>query len=382
MKITIDQRALAQAMTLLSRLAANTKSVMIPSIRISVNGGHATLSTTNGEEWLDISGEDPSAKDGEFFVQVKTLKELAACLPAGEVTLEEAKTSNGSVLHVRWSTGEAVIPASGDDEHLPKPAGDDKSVTVKINAASLARSIKQGLFAASDEPLRPALNALRLEFSPEGKARTVTTNATVLMMKDTAQSESPDGDVVCFVRKPVAASIAAILDGADEDADVTFNGRAITISVGDIVYTASTMEVKYPPYQEILKKEGTNILEFRKDDFAGALRRVCAGSYIKDSLAVTLNITPGLPKASVEVTAEDIYQNIKSKETIEAGYIGVPMVINFKAIILMETLASFSCDSIRLTLDSERTPAFIRPAGDAAVPGDQTAFIMPCFIKK
>ena len=83
-------------------------------------------------------------------------------MPIEFKTLEDNTT-----LQISWATGAQKIPFFPADYYPELPAMDETAVSVRISAESLSAGLGYTLYATADEVLRPVMNGVLFDLSPE-----------------------------------------------------------------------------------------------------------------------------------------------------------------------------------------------------------------------
>lgn len=322
----------------------------------SHDGSYCTLTASDGETWVTEPVAVESA-DANIKVCVnaadliKTLKNLnGECL----VSLSIDKQSHIATFY--YGNGHFSLPFSSSvDYPIPSDVAEDGS-TMFITANKLANAIGSVSWAAGNDTIRPILNVLHFEFSPNGLS-VCCTDATKLAVYKDAGIKSTDG-FINIPQRPANTLLGVISSMGEEDVNVRFNDKAVVFKSPKFSLITRLTEGHYPNYESIIPKEAPVIVKINKDSFIDMVRRIAPlGS---SSELISLNFTSGLLVANTE----DLNFSKSASEKIECDYFGSDFKIGFKGSYLLEILRGLQGDTAVIELTDQTRAALFY--GDGA----------------
>ena len=313
MRLTISSTALASRLSALSKVFNSKNSMPILDCYLfEVAGDTLTITASDSENVMTTSMQlDAADGNGTFAVNNRTISDAVKELPEQPLTLDvDMATYAIKVIYMNGMynfTGQA-----GDD--FPRPQQPlDGAATVIIEGKTLAGDISHSLFATANEELRPVMNGIYFDLTPDALAIVASDgHKLVRTLNKSIKTETPTSFIL--PKKP-ATLLKGILPKNDEEVIIRFDGRNAGISFSGGTLTCRLIEGRYP------------------------------------------HIEPG----KAVISSEDIDFYTSAKEEIACDYDGNPMDIGFKGTSLTEILSNLDCEEVVLQLADPSRPCLIVP---------------------
>ena len=149
--------------------------------------------------------------------------------------------------------------------------------------------------------------------------------------------------------------------------DVTLSGHHIRVETVDYTLTSKLVDGKFPDYERVLPKGGSNVMLGNRDDLKQAFGRTAILSNEKYR-GVRLTLEDGL----LTIVANNPEQE-EAEEQVVVDYNGDKIEIGFNVSYLQDVSNVLSTENIKLTLSDANSSALIEEPES----GDSVYVVMP-----
>ncbi len=149
--------------------------------------------------------------------------------------------------------------------------------------------------------------------------------------------------------------------------DVTLSGHHIRVETADYTFTSKLVDGKFPDYERVLPKGGSNVMLGNRDDLKQAFGRTAILSNEKYR-GVRLTLEDGL----LTIVANNPEQE-EAEEQVVVDYNGDKIEIGFNVSYLQDVSNVLSTENIKLTLSDANSSALIEEPES----GDSVYVVMP-----
>ena len=306
MRFTLSSSALSSRLSTLSKVINSKNSLAIlDCFLFDVNNNTLTITASDSENVLTTTlALTESDGEGRFAVNNKTILDAVRELPEQPLTIDV--NTQEYTIKVVYQNGIYNFTAQNADEYPNVPVMGDNATSLQIPSGVLSDNISRSLFATATEELRPVMNGIYFDLTPDALAIVAS-----------------DGPFI-LPKKP-ATLLKGILVKDESEVLVRFDERNAEVRFGDSVLMCRLIEGRYPNYNSVIPQDNPNQLTIDRKVLIGALRRVLPFAS-ESSQLVRLHLEPGL----LEVSSEDIDFSTSAKEQIACDYAGSTMNIGFK----------------------------------------------------
>lgn len=355
MRLTVSSTTLAGSLLALSKVF-NTKNLLplLDCYIFNVSGNQLTITASDFENVMTTTLQlDESSGDGQFAINSRTILDAVKELPEQPLTLDVDLSTYA--VKVIYLNGIYNFTAQDSSNYPDISHTVCNTPPIKINAKNLSNNITHSIFATANEELRPVMNGIYFDFTPEGLAIVASDgHKLVRTINKTVMTDTPMSFIM--PKKP-ANLLKGILQKCDEDAEISFHEKNANIKYKDGMLSCRLIEGRYPDYNSVIPKDNPNQLTIDRQTLIGVLRRVLP--FASDSSQqIRLHIEMG----KAVISSEDIDFNTSAKEEIVCDYNGTTMDIGFKGTSLMEILNNIECDEVILEVADPSRPCLISPA--------------------
>ena len=264
-----------------------------------------------------------------------------------------------------------IIGQNGSDfPQLPVVKDDSKS-NLKITADLLESGITNTLFATADDELRPVMNGIFMEISPE-ELTFVASDAHKLVRSKHKDIQTDVNASFILPKKP-ASLLKNLLTKEKGDVLIEVDDKNALFTLSNSKLVCRLVEGNYPSYNSVIPTDNQNKLIIDRLKFLNTLKRVSVFSNQASNL-VKLHLTGN----QITISAQDIDFSISAYERLSCQYEGDEMDIGFKSVFLIEILNNLQSSDVVMELsDPSRAGLFLPLEKDEE---DVLMLLMPMMI--
>ena len=355
MRFTVSSTALSSRLNALSRVINSKNSLPILAdflFDIQDNVLHLTASDSENVMKTQIELTE-SDGNGQFAINNHDLLEAVKGFSEQPITFDADQTAN--LVKISYQNGLFSLPIESADE-FPQPQGiGDGANEIVIPNALLAENINRSLFATAQDELRPVMNGIYFDLTPECLAIVASDGHKLVRNKVlTIQSEQP----ASFILPKKPASLLKNLLGKDGgDVVIRFDERNAQINYGEGEIICRLIEGRYPNYNSVIPQGNPNQLTIDRLGLLAALRRVQPFANDSSNL-IKFHVEGG----HLQLDAQDYDFSKTATERMSCEYNGQPMSIGFKGSSFIEILSNFDCQEVIIQLADPSRAGLVLPS--------------------
>ncbi len=366
MEFSVGKEDLLQCLYLVQGVVERRSSlpmlshVLIESDSTGEKEGVISLGATDLEIGIRQQCQADVKAAGSMTADARKLYEIIRELPSGQVRL---RSSGNGWVDVNSGKSRFRI-ASLDPKEFPTITGQKEKQEdpssfgqfISLPGPTLREMIEKTLFATSPDETRLNLSGVYLETQKEGKVRMVASDGHRLSLieREVDTPALPDWPSVILPKKGLVET-RKLLERSEGTIDVAVNDSVVNLKKETTELFMRLIEGDFPDYQQVVPKEHTHRIEFPRDEFLSALRRI---------LILTTERSRGIKlqfekdKIEVSVNTPDVGEGT---EEIAASYAGDGLSIGFNGRYLTEALNVMNeGDSVVLFLKDEMSPGLLQ----------------------
>ena len=355
MRFTVSSTALSSKLNALSRVINSKNSLpILADFVFDIQGGILHLTASDSENVMKTQLElTESDGDGRFAVGNHDLLEAVKGFSEQPITFDVDQQAN--IAKISYQNGLFSLPVENADEFPTTQGVSDNATEIVIPNALLAENINRSLFATAQDELRPVMNGLYFDLTPEYLAIVASDGHKLVRNKVlTVHSEQP----AAFILPKKPASLLKNLLGKDGgDVTIRFDERNALINYGDGELTCRLIEGRYPNYNSVIPQNNPNLLTVDRLGLLAALRRV--QPFANDSSNLIRFHVEG---STLQLDAEDYDFSKTATERMSCDYNGQPMSIGFKGSSFIEILGNFDCQEVTIQLADPSRAGLVLPS--------------------
>ena len=355
MRFTVSSTALSSKLNALSRVINSKNSLpILADFLFDIHDNVLYLTASDSENvmktQLDLTESDGDAR---FCIGNHDLLEAVKGFSEQPITFDVDQTTN--IAKISYQNGLFSLPIENADE-FPQPQGLNFAANeIVINNALLAENINRSIFATAQDELRPVMNGIYFDLTPEYLAVVASDGHKLVRNKImTIHSDQP----AAFILPKKPASLLKNLLGKDGDeVTIRFDERNAQITYSDGEIICRLIEGRYPNYNSVIPQSNPNTLTVDRLGLLAALRRVQPFANDSSNL-IRFHVEGG----TLQLDAEDYDFSKTATERISCEYNGQPMSIGFKGASFIEILSNFDCQEVVIQLADPSRAGLVLPS--------------------
>ena len=256
MEIVVEQGKLAKALSVVSRVAAGSKTTLpiLNNVLIRVVEGKVMLTTTNLDmaivNYLGVA----SSSDGEITIPARLLADFVSNLPKGEVKLV-ASESKLTVISGKYKS--VFNGASAEDFPELPDINESESVIYRMSIESFKTGINEVKIACSSDTTRPALTGVYFN-TFENNLYIAATDG--YRLAERLFIEKVESDVKAIVPSGCLADVLGAMSDNMNEVEIVFDNSQVRFRLGEIEITSKLIDGSFPDYRRLIpEKVGTDI---------------------------------------------------------------------------------------------------------------------------
>lgn len=354
MKFVVSSTGLLSHLQAISKVI-NSKNTLpiLDCFLLELNGNTLSLTASDAETRLQTSIEvQDSTGSGKFAVNTKNLLDPLKELPEQPLTFEI--NDENLEIFIYFHNGKYnFVGQNGNDYPQPKELK-DTAIGLSIAPGILFSGINRSIFASADDELRPVMNGVYFDITPDDLTFVASDGHKLVRCKTLAAKGNERASFI-LPKKP-ANLLRSILPKESETVEIKFDENNALIKMSSYTMTCRFIEGRYPNYNSVIPQNNTNKVNLDRQAFLNAIKRVSVFSNQASNL-----IKLQLSESNIIVSAQDIDFSTAAEETIPCMYTGTPMNIGFKSTFLIDILNNIPASEVSLELSDPSRAGLIIP---------------------
>lgn len=355
MRFTVSSTALSSKLNALAKVINSKNSLpILADFLFDIQDNLLYLTASDSENVINTQMElTESDANGRFAINNHDLLEAIKGFSEQPITFDVNLQDN--IAKISYQNGLFSLPVENADEYPQSQPITEGINTIVMPSNVLADNINRSLFATAQDELRPVMNGIYFDLTPEHLAVVASDGHKLVRNKVfTVQSEQPASFIL--PKKP-AGLLKNLLQKDGGDVEIKFNERNAEINYGDGRLSCRLIEGRYPNYNSVIPQNNTNTLTVDRLALLAALRRV--QPFANDSSNLIRFHVEG---STLQLDAEDFDFSKTATERMICDYNGQPMSIGFKGSAFIEILTNFDCEEVIIQLADPSRAGLVIPS--------------------
>ena len=355
MRFAVSSTALSSKLSALSRVINSKNALPILGdfvFEIKENVLYLTASDSENvmKTQLDLTESDGNSR---FAIANHDLLEAVKGFSEQPITFEVNQEQN--IVRISYQNGLFSLPIENADEFPMAQSVSENANTITLPNAILAENINRSIFATAQDELRPVMNGIYFDLTPDCLAVVASDGHKLVRNKVfTIKSEQP----AAFILPKKPANLLRNLLGKDGgDVTIRFDERNAEVNYGDGTIQCRLIEGRYPNYNSVIPQSNPNELRVDRLGLLAALRRV--QPFANDSSNL---IRFHVEDSTLQLDAEDYDFSKTATERMSCEYNGQTMSIGFKGSSFIEVLSNFDCPDVIIQLADPSRAGLVLPS--------------------
>jgi DNA polymerase III subunit beta len=374
MKFVVSSTDLLSHLSAISKVISSKSTMpILDNFLFQMNDTDLTITASDLESTLITHMElDNTEGDGVIAVPARLLIDTLKEFPEQPLTFQINMDTYG--VEIFSDNGKySIVGQSGEDFPELPGINEEETTSMTLGPKVLLKGVEKTLFATADDELRPVMNGIFVELSPENMGF-VASDAHKLVRYRRSDVVSEFESSFILPKKP-AGLLRNLLPKEEYDVKLEFDNKNAMFTLTNYKLICRLVEGNYPSYNSVIPKENPNKMVIDRLAFYNTVKRVSVFSNQASNL-VKLNINDN----QLVVSAQDIDFSISAVERLSCEYDGEEIEIGFKSTFLLEILSNISAGDIRMEMSDPSRAGLILPAETEEEAEDVLMLLMPMMI--
>lgn len=351
MKVICDRGALVESLNLVAGVVvARTPKPALRCVLATATDEALTLAATDTEVSIRISTPRVEVQDaGDALIPADKLQQITR--ESLDPTLTLSTTDETTTIKGQDSTFKLLGYPVTDFPEVPEFPGD---ADFELTAGDLHKLIAQTLFATARENSRYAINGVLLERHNKDLTVVATDGHRLALAKGKCKSLQ-DADRNAIIPTKALNLLLRLFDDAEQIVRVKVGDSQVLFATDTAVLASNLVEGNFPPYKDVIPKDGDKKATLPTDVYISAVRR--AGlltneeskgvrmAFDQDGLTITSR-APEMGEAEIKVELPE--------------YQGEPVEIGFNPAYLLDALKVVDENQVFLDMKAANKPGVLR----------------------
>ena len=373
MKFNVSSTSLCNKLQAISRVQNSKNSLpILECVLFDLSDNVLSMTASDSETIITTTIEvNDSEGSGRFAISSKTL--ISSIKEISEQPITFVINGDTQQVEVYYQNGKYNLMGSNADEYPLPTDNDNAGESLTIAAETLLRGISRSLFATADDELRPQMNGVFFDITPE-YTTLVASDGHKLVRNRMLDVHGNNAASFILPKKP-ALLIKTILPKEESEVQINFTDRNAKVQIANYTISCRLIEGRFPNYNSVIPTDNPFRVRVDRLSFISTLRRV----------SVFANAASALIKLHIEnnkltVSAQDIEYSTSAEESVMCEYDGNPMSIGFNGPYLLEVLNNIASQEIILELADPSRAGVLLPA-EQEIDEDLIMLLMPMMLQ-
>lgn len=372
MKFSVSSSALLSLLATTGKAISNKNTLpILDYFLMELSGNELRVTTSDLETTLigsisvdNVESEGTIAAPGKLMLDsLKEFPELPLTIEVNDKNWE---------IKISWKSGSLSIPGASAVSYPAVPILSAEKKELSLDVDMLVNGINKTIFATADDELRPVMNGIYINITPE----TLTFVGTDAHKLVKYESEAATDVTASFIlpKKP-ATLLKSVLLKEENAIAMSFDSKNAMFKLKSHTLICRLIEGNYPNYNAVIPANNPNKVLVDRVELVNGIKRVAVCSNPTTNL-----IRMDIGENKIALTAQDIDFSVSANETISCSYEGQSITIGFKSTFLVEILSNMDTSTVVVELaDSTRAGVF-KPVYDDKQTSASLMLLMPMMI--
>lgn len=350
MNFIVSSAKLSKHLQSISGVVGKTSHLpILESFLFELSPSRLIVSAANTESVLSTELEVRDYKTGSICIPAVMLMDMLKNLPDVPV-LFKVDTATYAVSMI-WPNGKSKT-VGFDPEGFPKQDSIVDHHAIAMPGKILLSAIKQALFAAGNDDLRPIMMGMFVNMDQSGTTFVCTDGHRLVKY---FRDDFISNEATSFVlhKKPLSV-LKGILSTTDEVVIHRYKNQVV-FHFGSYVFSTVLVAGAYPNYEAVIPQNNDNFIILNRQAFISSLKRVSIFGN-SDTKEVKFSVSD-----EVVIQSENIELSRESTEHITCDHDGEDIVIGFNSKMMIEILNSMDAEEVLLRLSEPMRAIIIEP---------------------
>lgn len=352
MKIKISQPLLAKGLQIVQRgISSKTTLPILTGVLLEAKGDMLKLTGTDLELGIETFVNCEILEEGAIVLTANLFSEIVRKLPSSIIDIEVGPNSKVSIK-CEYSEFNIIGQPAAEYPKLPYV---DKDRSITLAKDLLKNMIKQTVFAAATDEIRPILTGTLLEVEGSS-ANFVALDGYRLAFRKVMIDQAQEIKVV--IPSKTLNEINKILEDDEENITIYFTNNHILFNMNDTIITSRLLEGQFFNYKDIIRNEYTTKLKVQTKALQSSIERASLLAREGKTNLIKLEIENDRITIKSNSDIGDVHEEI----LVEME--GNDITIAFNSKYVLDGLKAVDCEEIYMHFVSNVNPCIIHPIND------------------
>lgn len=365
MKFSVSREALLTPLQLVSGVVERRQTLpVLANVLLVLESGVLSLTGTDLEvEIVARLSIDDSEEQGEITIPARKLVDICRSLPDAAVIEFDLQDDQKMLVKSGRSRFTLMTLPAND---FPSTEKSEADLEFSCQQFLIKRLIDRTSFAMAQQDVRYYLNGMLWEVEAN-TLRCVATDGHRLAMCVRELDIDVAEKIQAILPRKGVIELSRLLNENEESVKLTLGTHHIRIEAEDYTFTSKLIDGKFPDYERVLPKGGTNVVIGNRTELKQAFGRTAILSNEKYR-GVRLNFKEGL----LNIVANNPEQE-EAEEQVVIDYNGDAIEIGFNVSYLQDVTSVLSTENIKMTLSDANSSALLEEPEES----DSVYVVMP-----
>jgi DNA polymerase-3 subunit beta len=375
MKFVISSTELLKHLQLIGRVISSKNTLpILDNFLFDLNGNELKITASDLETTLVTTIDLENVTDeGSIAIPARILTDMLKEFPEQPLTFDINLETLGIELNSENGKYNIVGQSPDDFPQIPEIKSEQET-ELQLPSELIHQGIEKAIFATAEDELRPVMNGIYVEISPDNVTFVATDAHKLVRYRRTDVTPNQESSFI-FPKKP-ASLLRNILSKEQSQVNLNFDDKNVQFVLPKYRMISRLTEGNYPNYDSVIPSDNPFKLTIDRLDFYNTIKRV----------AVFSNQASNLIKLSLEgnqltVSAQDIDFSVSGRETLNCQYEGENMEIGFKSSFLLEILSNLNAQEVLMELSDPSRAGLLYPAEKDNEEEDILMLLMPMMVE-
>ena len=374
MKFVVSSTELLSHLSALSKVISSKSTMpILDNYLFQIAETELTITASDLESTLITSMElDNIEGEGSIAVPAKLIIDSLKEFPEQPLTFQIDGDSYN--IEIFSDNGKFSIMGQNAEDFPEQPTlKEEGTSSINVNHTILQLGIEKTLFATADDELRPVMNGIYIELTPDYMSF-VASDAHKLVRYRRTDIKAEFESAFILPKKP-AGLLKGLLPREEFDVKVEFDDKNAIVTLSNYKLICRLVEGNYPSYNSVIPTNNPNKMTIDRLNFLNTVKRVSVFSNQASNL-IKLNINDN----QLVVSAQDIDYSISAVERLACDYEGEEIEIGFKSTFLQEILTNISTSDVLVEMSDPTRAGLLLPTVTDEQEEDMLMLLMPMMI--
>lgn len=373
MRFVVSSSELLSHLQAISRVISNKSTLpILDNFLFDLKESQLTLTASDLEVTM-VTSLTIESSDGEGAIALpsKILLEALKKFPEQPLNFDINMDTFG--VDIITEKGKfSIVGLNGEDFPALPEVDANESKSIQLGADVLNRGIIKTIFATANDELRPVMNGILIEVSPENL--TFVASDSHKLVRYRRLDAKADFEASFILPQKPAGLLRNVLAKETGDVAIQFDQKNAHFTLPNYKLICRLVEGNYPSYNAVIPQNNTNKVIVDRIELYNTLGRVALFSNQASNL-IKLQLTSN----ELTVSAQDIDFSISAFEKLNCQYENEDMEIGFKSNFLAEIIDNLSSTDVVIELSDPARAGLFLPLENSEIE-DELMLLMPMMI--